>query len=95
MDSGSYLLIFVSVLVVLLSHRGHLIDATEAVHGPSTVDTYDPSFDFPYKFEAVSRRLRSGRLRRPPPTANPYFHTLRPPMYKYKSPPPPQPPMST
>ncbi|XVE62751.1 hypothetical protein DITRI_Ditri06bG0144400 [Diplodiscus trichospermus] len=103
MDARSCLLIFLSILIVLHSHSGHLIDATGAVPGPSNADTYDPSFDFSYKFEVVSRRLKSGRLRPPPPTANPYFHTQRPPMhpYKYKSPPPrpasppPPPPMST
>ncbi|XVE62752.1 hypothetical protein DITRI_Ditri06bG0144500 [Diplodiscus trichospermus] len=102
MDARSCLLIFMSFVIVLLSHGGHLTDATVAVSGSSSADTYNPSFDFPYNLKAVSRRLKSGRLQPPPPIANRYVHTLRPPMYKppYQrpsSPPPPpaQTPMST
>ncbi|KAK6233753.1 hypothetical protein QUC31_006159 [Theobroma cacao] len=93
MDANPCLLVFKLIfgLGLLLSHTTHVVEANEAVSAPSSADANVPSFDFPYKFKAVSKRLKSPRLRPPPPpTTNPYVHTGRPPMhpYKYKSPPP-------
>ncbi|XVF57142.1 hypothetical protein PTKIN_Ptkin06aG0180100 [Pterospermum kingtungense] len=107
MDARSSLLIFMSILGLLLSLSTHLIDATEAFSGPTSADLYYPSFDFPYKLEAVSRRRKSGKLRPPPPpTGNGFVHTVAPPAKRPiprrpppppppAPPPPPQPPMPT
>ncbi|XVF57136.1 hypothetical protein PTKIN_Ptkin06aG0179500 [Pterospermum kingtungense] len=106
MDARSSLLIFMSILGLLLSLSTHLIDATEAFSGPTSADLYHSSFDFPYKLEAVSRRLKSGKLRPPPPpTGNRYVHPVLPPYFPRRPPsppppapappPPPQPPMPT
>ncbi|XVF57134.1 hypothetical protein PTKIN_Ptkin06aG0179300 [Pterospermum kingtungense] len=92
MDARSSLLVFMTILGLLLSLSTHLTDATEAFSGPSSADPYNPSFDFPYKLEAVSRRLKSRKLRPPPPpTFNHKFHVFP---VRTPPPPPPQPPMS-
>ncbi|WRX11616.1 hypothetical protein QQP08_004103 [Theobroma cacao] len=95
MDANPCLLVFMLVLGLglLLSHTTHVV---EAVSAPSSADANVPSFDFPYKFKAVSKRLEFGRLRPPPPIPHrpPQFKPpiRRPPPrqrpYKRKSPPP-------
>ncbi|EOY19327.1 Uncharacterized protein TCM_044396 [Theobroma cacao] len=109
MDANPCLLVFKLIfgLGLLLSHTTHVVEANEAVSAPSSADANVPSFHFPYKFKAVSKRLKSPQLPTPPsPTPNGDVHTRTAPMHQYNrkspprqlsrspSPPPPPPPPS-
>ncbi|KAK6233755.1 hypothetical protein QUC31_006161 [Theobroma cacao] len=76
MDANPCLLVFMLVLGLgfLLSHTTHVVEANEAVSAPSSADANVPSFDFPYKFKAVSKRLKSNQFRPTPSFPKYYVH---------------------
>ncbi|KAK6233754.1 hypothetical protein QUC31_006165 [Theobroma cacao] len=90
MDANPCLLVFMLVLGLglglVLSHTTHVVEANEAVSAPSSADANVPSFDFPYKFKAVSKRLKSNPFLPTPSFPKYYVHAWIPPKFPWKPP---------